>query len=591
MGSTPTIGSNSKPRISFFRGAFINGVCLFKSFLKRAFAFLLTLLITAGSLFACFSTKSLADSPYSISGTAYIKKTGFTIGTNESGILKIGEGGSGRGLQTLNIRLDMHDTTVSGSLQYRIYISKKGWQDWTDSGNTTGLTTMPYLITGIQMRLTGTLADSYSVWYAAYTDRHKDLEGWVSDGAIAGSSSEGRKIEQLKVMLVKRDTTFGYSEISFRSYMQRTGWEKKWKGSNRTTGSAGKNRKLMGFELSLRSNGYSGGIEYRTLIGGGDWQKWMSDGTFSGTTKKGKKIEAIEIRLTGEIANHYDIYYRTYSGGLGWFVWAKNGEASGTRRIGRHIEAIQISLVKKGQGDPGKLGKAKCNIGYKFCSASTHTGVSDWKISPTGRSRGFASAVLRRAKYYNRTEYKDMMCDRLVTQVLTDVLGSQLGKKKGARYPRLNEWMGCSSLEALLTSTFTYKDKEGRLVICRPVTTSKLKKIKKITEADFNEWLTSYCRPGDILIFYNKNKKPIHCGIYSGVQNGSVKDYEHFHGSMKGKKESDTKPGPYIWHSAYTTGVANKYAFWAAEPGKRAMYVKRFRVDSGYSQPPAPKDQ
>lgn len=564
---------------------------LFRTFLKRSAAFIIALLLTAGTLLTCFSTKSLADSLYKLSGSAYIKKTGFTVGKNVSGILVIGESGSGRGLQTLNVQLDINDPSLSGSLQYRVYISKKGWQDWTENGQTTSLTSMPNLITGIQMRLTGRLADSYGIWYIACTDRHKDRQGWVCDGSLAGSPSEGRKIEEFKVMLVKRDTSFGYSEVSFRSFMQKTGWEKNWKYSNHTTGRAGKAKKLMGLELSLRSNEYSGRIEYRTLIGGGDWQKWMSDGTFSGTTKKGKKIEAIEIRLTGEISNHYDIYYRTYSGGLGWFMWAKNGEASGTRKIGRHIEAIQISLVRKGGKEPGRLGKAKCTIGYKFCSASTHTGVSDWKISPNGSSRGFAASVLRRAKYYNRTEYKDMMCDRLVTQVLTDVLGSQLGKKKGARYPRLNEWMGLSSLEALLSSTFTYRDKAGRLVICRPVTTSKLKKIKRITEEDFNAWLTSYCRPGDILIFYNKNKKPIHCGIYSGVQTGSVKDYEYFHGSKKGKKESDMKPGPYMWHSAYTTGVANKYAFWAAEPGTRAKYVRRFRVDSGYSQPPAPKDQ
>ena len=138
----------------------------------------------------------------------------------------------------------------------------------------------------------------------------------------------------------------------------------------------------------------------------------------------------------------------------------------------------------------------------------------------------------------------------------------------------------------------------GRTVICRPVSHTKLKKLykktwkrkeKKITEDELNTWLRNNCKPGDILIFYNKKKKPIHCGIYSGIQTGSLKDYEYFHGRKKGEKESDIRPGPYMWHSGYDTGVANKYVFWAAaEIGGRFKYIRRYRVDSGKSQPAAP---
>ena len=223
----------------------------------------------------------------------------------------------------------------------------------------------------------------------------------------------------------------------------------------------------------------------------------------------------------------------------------------------------------------------------------------DWRITANGKSNGFASKVLRRAKYYNRTEYKDMRCDALVAQVLIEALGTDLGKaNKKNKYARLNEWIGLSALESLLSSNFVYTDSHGRTVICRPVAQTKLKqvvkkhwnkKISKMPEEEFNEWITTYCRPGDIVIFYNKNKKPIHCAIYSGVQQCSLMEYEYFRGKNKGKKDTDIKPGPYMWHSGSYTGIANKYAYWVADVGDRAYYMKRFRVDSGTSQPVAPK--
>ena len=571
-----------------------------KSFLKRTLTFLLTLFISAGLFSAFFTENVSADSPYKLSGTSIAKTIGYSIGEYESGILTVGKRESGKGLQAVNFSLSMNDRSVSGSLEYRIYVNRKGWQPWTSNGVMTGFLTMPNQITGIQMRLTGDLANEYGVWYSAWTDLHKDRQGWVCDGALAGSASEARRIEEIRVMLVKRDQKFGATEIHFRSYMQKYGWGGSWTYSNHYTGRPGKNLRMEAIELSLSSNEYSGGIAYRVMVSGATgWQNWTYNGEMAGTAKQDRRMEAIEIKLTGDVALHYDIYYRTYINGLGWFNWSKNGEAAGARGIGRRIEAIQIALVRKGNPAPGKLNKVKTKIGYKFVSTNTNSGVSDWRITSNGKSNGFASKVLRRAKYYNRTEYKDMRCDALVAQVLIDVLGTDLGKaSKKSRYARLNEWIGLSALEKLLSSNFVYKDSSGRTVICRPVAQTKLKqvvkkhwnkKISKMPEEEFNEWITTYCRPGDIVIFYNKNKKPIHCGIYSGVQQGSIKEYEIFKGKNKGKKDSDTKPGPYMWHSGIDAGVSNKYAYWIAEVGDRAYYMKRFRVDSGTSQPVAPK--
>ena len=48
------------------------------------------------------------------------------------------------------------------------------------------------------------------------------------------------------------------------------------------------------------------------------------------------------------MAKNYDIYYCVYVQKDGWQTWKKNGEKAGTSGRGLRLEAIQIKLVKKG---------------------------------------------------------------------------------------------------------------------------------------------------------------------------------------------------------------------------------------------------
>lgn len=70
----------------------------------------------------------------------------------------------------------------------------------------------------------------------------------------------------------------------------------------------------------------------------------------SGTSGQAKRLEAIRIRLKGEIANHYNICYRVHAQTYGWLSWAWNGDSAGTSGLGKRLEAIQIVLVKKDDG-------------------------------------------------------------------------------------------------------------------------------------------------------------------------------------------------------------------------------------------------
>ena len=83
------------------------------------------------------------------------------------------------------------------------------------------------------------------------------------------------------------------------------------------------------------------------------WQNWVSEGALAGTEGESKRLEALEIKLTGEMEQKYDIYYRAHVQSYGWLDWAKNGEAAGTEGLGKRLEAVQIVLVEKGAKAPG----------------------------------------------------------------------------------------------------------------------------------------------------------------------------------------------------------------------------------------------
>ena len=93
-------------------------------------------------------------------------------------------------------------------------------------------------------------------------------------------------------------------------------------------------------------------VVYRAHVQRVGWQGWKQDGAMSGTKGQSLRLEAIQIKLYGELAQHYDVYYRVHAQHFGWMGWAKNGDKSGTAGYAYRLEAIQIVLVPKGQPAP-----------------------------------------------------------------------------------------------------------------------------------------------------------------------------------------------------------------------------------------------
>ncbi len=112
-----------------------------------------------------------------------------------------------------------------------------------------------------------------------------------------------------------------------------------------TLGTIGKG--MQAIRMSVASTNLAGGISYRGCAGG-KWLAWASNGTQLGSTNS--TLEALRIKLTGEIANTYSLSYRVYVSGRGWMGWTRDGDQAGTSGLNKQVEAIELKLVEKGVG-------------------------------------------------------------------------------------------------------------------------------------------------------------------------------------------------------------------------------------------------
>lgn len=107
-------------------------------------------------------------------------------------------------------------------------------------------------------------------------------------------------------------------------------------------------------------------IKYRAHVQDEGWQSWVSDGATAGTTGEYLRLEAVQIKLTGEMAEYYDMYYRVYVEGYGWLVWACNGEVAGSMGLSKRAEAIQAVIVAKGEDAPGDTETPYVNVSNTY---------------------------------------------------------------------------------------------------------------------------------------------------------------------------------------------------------------------------------
>ena len=277
-------------------------------------------------------------------------------------------GTTGQGKRIEAIKITLPDSDYTGNVEYQAYVQGIGWQSWKKNGELAGTSGQSKRIEAIRVKLTGEIAKCYEVYYSI----HLAKIGWCnyeSAGRVTGTIDLSKKIEALKICLVKKDAETapntsgvkyveGYKSGNFyyNGYIKGVGATGNVSQGN-TVGTIGKKQQLQSLTLYLdQSNKLapSGTIQYATHIAKEGWKDWSDAGTTNGASTGTNGMEAVKIRLTGNLAKYYDIYYRAHVQGYGWLGWAKNGQAAGTSKIGYRMEGLQIRLVSKDAAAPGK---------------------------------------------------------------------------------------------------------------------------------------------------------------------------------------------------------------------------------------------
>ncbi|MCI6239713.1 MAG: hypothetical protein MR625_00575, partial [Clostridium sp.] len=297
-------------------------------------------------------------------------------------------GTSGRAKRLEGIEISVAGNSNLG-IQYTTHCQSYGWLPWSANGEMNGTEGEAKRLEAIKIQLTGADKDKYNVYYRVHAQSYGWL-AWAANGAPAGTAGLAKRLEAIQIVIVKKGESFDHAigniqsargeayiasstananpvvtgennvNVEYRTHVQSFGWQG-WKYNGVMSGTSGKAKRLEGINIKLTNKPYSGSIVYTTHVQSIGWQgnennvnTWFRDGQMAGTSGRAKRLEAIRIALTGEMAEHYDVYYRVHAQSFGWLDWTKNGEAAGTAGLAKRLEGIQIVLVPKGGAAPAR---------------------------------------------------------------------------------------------------------------------------------------------------------------------------------------------------------------------------------------------
>jgi len=112
-------------------------------------------------------------------------------------------------------------------------------------------------------------------------------------------------------------------------------------------GQTGVRRQAEAIRLRVNSE-LPGSIRYRVYAGGA-WSEWKYHNDIAGTIGANKFITSVQIELTGELDDRYDIQYTVFQGNA-WTPWVANGADGGQTNSRAFVEGLQVILTENRAG-------------------------------------------------------------------------------------------------------------------------------------------------------------------------------------------------------------------------------------------------
>jgi uncharacterized protein YjdB len=322
-------------------------------------------IVLAATLWASTAPSAAAATAPLITYSAHIEAYGW----KNAGTYGAFAGTVGQAKQMEAIRVSLNPGSYAGSIRYQAHIEGRGWlptaNTWYSAGQDGGTVGLGLQLEAVKLELTGAIKDSYDIYYSVHCASLGWL-AWAKNGAPAGTQGYANQAEAIYIQLIKkgdpapaplssaRPYAFASSDtpkVTYEVHGEGYGWQGV-RTNSQTAGTTGLAKQIEAIRLSVASSGLAGSIQYSAHVEGIGWQSDVTNNATAGTTGRALRLEAVRIRLTGSLANEFDVYYRAHVEAGGWLGWAKNGTAAGSIGAGKQMEAIQVTLVPKALQGP-----------------------------------------------------------------------------------------------------------------------------------------------------------------------------------------------------------------------------------------------
>ena len=291
------------------------------------------------------------------------KRDGSTAGT------------TGQSKSVEDLKVSILNPVEDGSVQINANVSGVGWQGWdTPSASEGGTTGQGRAVEAVRLRLTGSLAKDYDVYYRVHASNIGWM-AWAKDGEEAGTTGMSCSLEAVQIKLIKKGAshpdTSGYPHLEIPTVTYSAQVKGAWQNyvpAGEVSGTTGQGIPITGFSAKTTSS-VAGGIAYQLHLSNVGWTSGKTNGEQLSSTAESNSVEAIKISLSGDLATYFDVWYRVHVDNVGWLGWTKNGAVAGSTGYGTHVQAVQVRLTRKGANAPGST-VSPCLLGQPSAFAN-----------------------------------------------------------------------------------------------------------------------------------------------------------------------------------------------------------------------------
>ena len=295
--------------------------------------------------------------PMSLAYRAHVSNVGWQGAVTDGATA--GTTGRGLALEDLKVSIDSSDYSDGSAVQIDAHVSGIGWQGWdTPSASEGGTTGQGRAVEAVRLRLTGSLAKDYDVYYRVHAS-NVGWMAWAKDGEEAGTTGMSCSLEAVQIKLIKKGTshpdTTGYSHLEIPTVTYSSQAKGAWQNpvsAGEVSGTTGKGISITGFSAKITSF-VAGGINYQLHLSNVGWTPGKSSGDQLSSATESNPVEAIKVSLSGDLETYFDVWYRVHVENVGWLGWTKNSTVAGSTGYGAHVQAVQVRITRKGAAAPG----------------------------------------------------------------------------------------------------------------------------------------------------------------------------------------------------------------------------------------------